>query len=289
MGIPSNCTIRQTAMPSGTLNQTERGVVVRWRVKLGAGGTFLSALSLRPRVVRGNSGVASGTIQPIAFPLTAGTREFTDRMPIEAGDSLALDITTNSMPAMMIPSGAPMINSGVGTGTLDYWSPTLPSGVPTAPVASLTNQEALFSADIEPDADGDGYGDETQDLCTTSAALQTVCPVTTITALKFRSDLGFTFTLSEAGALDLLIERLTPGRLRRGKCSTRAKRGKRCTIVKTVKNLTNLAAGAGPTVIPFSTTKLKPGTYRATIATHNVSGTTTSATVGFKVKRRGGH
>ena len=33
--------------------------------------------------------------------------------------------------------------------------------------ASRDNTELLINADIEPDADNDGYGDETQDLCPT--------------------------------------------------------------------------------------------------------------------------
>jgi hypothetical protein len=39
------------------------------------------------------------------------------------------------------------------------------------------------SARVEPDVDGDGYGDETQDKCPQSAAYQTPCPVVTISSL----------------------------------------------------------------------------------------------------------
>ena len=34
----------------------------------------------------------------------------------------------------------------------------------------------LANADIEPDADRDGYGDETQDLCSSDASTQGACP-----------------------------------------------------------------------------------------------------------------
>lgn len=40
---------------------------------------------------------------------------------------------------------------------------------------SVTGRWAI-SAVLEPDADRDGYGDDSQDLCPTSAALQTACP-----------------------------------------------------------------------------------------------------------------
>jgi hypothetical protein len=40
-----------------------------------------------------------------------------------------------------------------------------------------------LAAVIEPDADGDGYGDETQDKCPQSAAFQTECPVVVLDSL----------------------------------------------------------------------------------------------------------
>jgi hypothetical protein len=38
------------------------------------------------------------------------------------------------------------------------------------------NLPVLLSGTIEADADGDGFGDETQDQCPTNAAIQTACP-----------------------------------------------------------------------------------------------------------------
>jgi hypothetical protein len=38
--------------------------------------------------------------------------------------------------------------------------------------------EVMVQGTVEPDADSDGFGDETQDLCPTNAALQTACPAT---------------------------------------------------------------------------------------------------------------
>jgi hypothetical protein len=37
--------------------------------------------------------------------------------------------------------------------------------------------EVAYNADVEPDADQGGYGDETQDLCPTSATRALPCPV----------------------------------------------------------------------------------------------------------------
>ncbi len=40
------------------------------------------------------------------------------------------------------------------------------------------NTEVLVQGTVEPDADGDGFGDETQDLCPTQTATQGNCPAT---------------------------------------------------------------------------------------------------------------
>ena len=39
------------------------------------------------------------------------------------------------------------------------------------------NFEPMISANVEPDADSDGYGDETEDGCPSNAATQGACPV----------------------------------------------------------------------------------------------------------------
>jgi hypothetical protein len=67
------------------------------------------------------------------------------------------------------------------------------STFPGAPVlgASFTAEEPVVDAGvpivakIEPDVDGDGYGDETQDKCPQSALYQTACPVVTISSKPF--------------------------------------------------------------------------------------------------------
>src|SRR5262249_50367546 len=45
-------------------------------------------------------------------------------------------------------------------------------------------QEVLVNADIERDADGDGYGDETQDLCPADATRHTTCLANLATSVK---------------------------------------------------------------------------------------------------------
>ncbi len=46
---------------------------------------------------------------------------------------------------------------------------------PGGPFSSFPNSAYNLSAKLEPDADGDGFGDETQDQCPTDAATQDQC------------------------------------------------------------------------------------------------------------------
>ena len=43
------------------------------------------------------------------------------------------------------------------------------------PSETLVNTELLVNATVEPDADGDGFGDDSQDNCPTNAATQGAC------------------------------------------------------------------------------------------------------------------
>ncbi len=93
---------------------------------------------------------------------------FPARIPVQAGDLLGL-----------AGSFAPYCRTNDPVDkTADF------TGVP--PIGSTPTTEKFegfqvpVTAKIEPDVDGDGYGDETQDKCPQSAAYQTACPVVTL-------------------------------------------------------------------------------------------------------------
>lgn len=129
------------------------GVVVRWRVLNPVGG------SMRARVLHSTdggatfTGVATGPAQTspdggaVPFPLDPG-------LPIKAGDYFGVDQLSDS--ALSFSNIVPPAT------TLGRWNPPLGDGAsPLAPATS--NYELLVNADVEPDADCDGLGDETQD------------------------------------------------------------------------------------------------------------------------------
>ncbi len=104
-----------------------------------------------------------------------GTNTYLTRLPVQAGDYLglagnpyALYCETNNEADTF---GASVGGTPVGS-TFKITNPTKRKGLQVPVVAR-----------VEPDVDGDGYGDETQDKCPQSAAYQTACPVVTISSL----------------------------------------------------------------------------------------------------------
>jgi hypothetical protein len=100
-----------------------------------------------------------------------GVSTYSSRIPVQAGDLLGLGgpivfYCQTEDPADTI--GAVKATPAVGA---------------TAAFTTVAGAQLPVVAKIEPDVDGDGYGDETQDKCPQSAAYQTPCPVVTISSL----------------------------------------------------------------------------------------------------------
>jgi hypothetical protein len=92
---------------------------------------------------------------------------FPTRIPVSAGDVIGL--RNNS-------SGARCIDLPAAGYTLAYGDADLAVGT-TAPFTPDPNIKLDVAAVLEPDADGDGYGDETQDLCPKDGTTQGACAV----------------------------------------------------------------------------------------------------------------
>jgi hypothetical protein len=136
--------IDQDDAAPGGLRAPSNGVITGWRVKKGP-----TPATLALRVVRGNTSVYQG--QPTVFPTPAGTFRFEARARVRAGDAIGIDQLTGAEVQMLSLGGA-----------LVAWSPLLG---PTETRASNLQDaiQLLLNADLEPDCDNDGFGDETQD------------------------------------------------------------------------------------------------------------------------------
>lgn len=156
-GSSNGCTL--VPAENATL-ATVSGVVVRWRVKAAAAAQTSIAL----RVLRGNTAIARSAAQTLTAP---GIATFPTRLSILAGDRLGIDAFGDNPPIAAFP----------GSGSLDRWAPALGPNETRARTDQLPVVELLLNADIEADADSDGWGDETQDRCPAQAGPQDGCPV----------------------------------------------------------------------------------------------------------------
>lgn len=154
------------AVGSGQVTAPVDGVVVRWR-RLGASGPATSRLRVL-HLVSGTTYMPLGTSAPIVTPSADQILRRADtRLPIAAGDTIGLERV----------AGSAMSASGTAPGSSYTVMPAVADGTTTtAGGGPIANSEILFDADVEPDADGDGFGDVTQDACPTAAVSQSVCP-----------------------------------------------------------------------------------------------------------------
>ena len=102
--------------PGGTVAPSD-GVIVAWTVR---SGNSLVEHKLRLRVVRGNTGVASGPLE--SLPLNGGFYNYAARISVKAGDKIGLD--TPGVPALQ---SVPVFRNLSGAG-FEFWAPPLADG-----------------------------------------------------------------------------------------------------------------------------------------------------------------
>ena len=160
---------------------TRAGILTTWRWagSTGATGARARAVVFRP--------AGTGTWTVVARSASSTLRSSTTlayptRLKVRAGDVLGLTVELGASSA---------VGCWYSAGPGDAFSFTF--AVAPAVGASFTpaqgtvpNARLAIAADLEPDADRDGYGDVTQDRCPTQATAGAACdrtaPVTSITA-----------------------------------------------------------------------------------------------------------
>ena len=164
----------------GVVKAPQSGVIVRWRFytdDVGQGVTMqLRTLSPPPAIPPSGAvytAIASGTIHPIAPGVVPEAEKggrlhaFESRLPIETGQIPAVQVTHAGAEAggHFLPAG-PVIQ-GWRWGCIGGSCPgTAPSdGSSSEGAVSIDPIGLAMSFDVEPDADADGFGDETQDNC----------------------------------------------------------------------------------------------------------------------------
>jgi hypothetical protein len=172
------------------------GVITSWTFNgeaIPAGVAFEAQLKvLRPTGVPKEFTVVGET--PLT-PTVTGSNSFSTRIPVQSGDLLAeAGLATNGV------ASEPAVQFCKGLGAAEVIGATGTNGTLGTPVMIFEEESELgvpVTAAVEPDADGDGYGDETQDKCPTDASTQGPCPVK---AAPTTPAPPAPITLSESGA-----------------------------------------------------------------------------------------
>lgn len=129
-------------------------------------------------------------------------QEFAARLPVRKGQRLALDVPP-------LPPGQELLlinDSNDAKFTYEFAPPLVDGAAPRT--SSQFFGELLVQGVIEPDADGDGFGDETQDGCPSQKTAQGACDLTKPTIAKLRVRKGkISYTLSEAATVKFRLAR----------------------------------------------------------------------------------
>jgi hypothetical protein len=227
------------------------GVVTAWRFAASITPPRMKFKVLRPS--GGSTFTVIGSSDEVK-PVASTTSTFPVRIPVLAGDLLGMSVLS--------PGGCATLSGG----TFQYVQGDAPTGSPL--VYSSATGTLDIAANVEPDADGDGYGDETQDGCPSQASSHGACDTTAPDSRftsgptrTFKSKVTFRFTSDDPGA--------------GFECRLTGKRVKQIAV-KTFQ----------PCTSPKTYKRLKPGAYTVSVRGVDVAGNVeaTPATSKLKVK-----
>lgn len=178
---PGDYTLTTLSAPTGPLPLTAPSAGVITQVKVRIAPPIPFAIPTNVKALRSAGGslftvVGQATVQATAGLSTAGAR-----IPVQAGDRLALHGQPFTFEGSPVPSLSFYCES-TGDGSVLGAAFGEPGPGTTAEFAAATEGRVPLAAVLEPDADNDGYGDETQDKCPQSPASQGDCPTVTIDA-----------------------------------------------------------------------------------------------------------
>jgi hypothetical protein len=157
---PPACTVTQLNEPGVTLTAPISGVITRWRVRSISLGT-VSLRVLRPNPDGTFTALATTPAQVMSQRPAAGRDArytFPARMTVLEGDRIAIDRDRKAGGIFRNRSGNPAFQTGI-------FVPPLPDNQTAQVQQGQSGIELMVNADIEIDADADGFGDESQDNC----------------------------------------------------------------------------------------------------------------------------
>ncbi len=240
----------------GGIFSTVDGVVTRFRMLSAnnAGAPMAFRILDAPEIA---AAVGKSTVPHTP---TAGLNIVDTRLPIASGDIIGVDCCASAMSAhqfwapVPVGAGAMTVFGGFGTGPI-------PNGAQRSGDSSFLMTEMLVNADIEPDADNDGFGDESQDKCLTQANAGETCSndFTISTAVQADGSVLIQANVPGAGALaagdasDPAVKRFAQSSKKKKK---KRRKKKAAGALLTVD--TNSAFGIGPKTVALHVFPTKP-------------------------------
>jgi hypothetical protein len=246
------------------------GVITKMKVNLTPGAPSFPVSLKVLREVGPNTvqiiGEANGSV-------AGGASSIDARIPVQTGDRLGF-FSPSGFGAVICEeeSGSSILGAYEGGGS--------PGGTATFESGPVPKIRVPVFASIEPDADNDGFGDETQDACPQSVTTQAACPPVTLSTTKQVRKGSVVIVVTTDTAAPVTVK----GVVKLGK-------GKKAKLNGGTKNLT--PGVLGKFTLKFTKkvkrklAQLSPKkklTLKATITGTSVSGAVTTKTLKVKLK-----
>ncbi len=169
------CALLQVSYPLGRHSiAPANGVIVRWQIRVShLIGALPATTNLRvigpaaSPLAWGVSGPPLDVPDPAGLPATISQQV---RIPISQGQGIAAQFQNLAGGNVFVAV------RGVPGGSTGNVNSAPPAGSTGDPIVANGDRVLAIGADVEPDVDGDGFGDETQDGCPGSASAQAACP-----------------------------------------------------------------------------------------------------------------
>lgn len=145
----SQVTLTRSHLARGGLKVPAAGTILRWSVLSGTASPGTASVKLRLRVLHDDDPVGD-TSPSVELPLAKpGVHTFSARLPVEAGDRLAVESVVRSNGGGI--AYAPLAHAEPAVGVLDEWTSPLIPGLSVAPDATREGVELLLAADLDLD------------------------------------------------------------------------------------------------------------------------------------------
>lgn len=276
-GAAPNYTLTGLTKPGGGIPLTAPVAGVLTKVRVTTSPMIPFALPTQIKLLRATGPNTFTTVNQVSAAILPGVaNEVPVRLPIQVGDQIGL----RGEPTASLPEGATLYCAEILDGSrLGARMGDVPPGG-SGEFTDVTEGSIPAVGVIEADADGDGYGDESQDGCPQRAAFQIPCPTITFA------------TVAKAGAqaATVLVSVSSPAPVKVSGVVKLGGAGKaKLTAAKKTVNLGKLGRFRlqYPGKLKEALKELAPGNklnLKITAAATNAIGTVTRARVTVKLK-----